>query len=1400
MSYKLEAPKLKVLKLDAVEKFRKNFSEAFAHDSKLRAFPLIEQNVIDHVDIEQQVSPVDIKPATPGGSVGRTALVWPDDFEKQENNEHLFDFLTKHATPGDDSESESMLRQVKCPSRGLHTLQLTDVTTPLATFQRRAKTLKVADDTATSIFIHSFLSTQPQLAQQVEDSKPQTTRDAIKTLVERLKALDQARSLIHSLDLQLSAPRKPPREPTPDNKNNTDQPRQQCLGCGHPHHTKHCRKGPWLYTADYSIYHAKDSSIKPKTAIVPKHLRAGVDRHLKNLSLNKQNSAKKADMNKDKSNNYIGVPCYPAILSLTTSDEHQHVENLFWDTCLSHSLLESSVYDYFVTEYGAPELELNDEVSLSTWGAPIKINRSIELDVTLQPPHVAKELTTTVEFFRGPPNVGSGLSNTVLGSLGLHARLQQLSDQQQSTVTSTTSARRATIALPCAPPDDTNQNDDGFFTASLEVDINNDDELPHIHNDNATHDLHQVLNKHRKRFPKRLPAKPAKIPPFRIIMIDVNQRLPYRRPRRYSNERRKEIRKQVRKMLKEGIINISHSPIASTVVLARKPDQTWRFCVDYRVINDCTIPDAEPLPRMDDIIENLRGRKYFAIFDLRAGYHQIELDPASRKYSAFVTDDGLYEFIRLPFGFKNAPGYFMRQIRLLLSGHLHRICEAYLDDIVVWGDTIAELAHNIDLVLSRLADHNIVLKASKCTVGQSEIHYLGHRISADGIRPDPARIAAITNMPPPTSVTGIRSFLGVCQFVRPFVHDFARIAVPLTSLLKKNTPFVWGEDQAAAFSTLKTVLSDADTLAHFDPTLPTQLRCDASLLGVGGVLLQQHGDDLLPVAYTSKTFNTQQRNWTTIEQECFGIVHCVDVWRHYLAGHPFQILTDHRNLTFLTSCTTPKVQRWATMLLDYHFSVRHLPGHLNQTADHLSRHPIQAAYHARMAFHRHTSTDDTTPSSPSSSTDDSSYDVSDIIAQAHNAIIGHGGIHRTLRVLDRWDINWPTRRADVVAFVKSCHTCQAADGRAPSVPLAPDGTIIRHEPFSRYAIDLAGPYPVSANNYRYILIVVDSATRFVELTPLPDKTATAVADGLISLFGRYGCPLEIHSDRGTEFVNNTIDALLAALNISRSTSIPYRPASNGQAERHVKEVTRHLRDVVFEDKTFRSRWCRALPIVQRILNATVLNPDADTKDHVTPLQLLFADRITPDRSLIKPSVTTPTPLPLEATDYIAQLRDVQSHILTLLPSPTAVSPALPPIFTVGTHVLLSPASRPADKLAPKLSGPYIVASVRRNLVTITDLQTGRQRDVHASRLRTWTQRSGVDPANAAADASTDYVVEAVVGHKRRPNTRGRPTKEKFLYLVRWEDFPNLEDHTYQSYASVKHTHALTSYLNSVSLT
>ena len=1392
-TYKVAIPRLASLEPEAVEKFEERYSELEGVDGEDAAAPiaLMTQKVKDEIDVRQLMRPINIRPATQDGSNG-AILKWPEDYRLQENAPHLFTFLQRHSMPEEESDQEALLRSLKISSTSLEKIGISDISSGIGNFKRRAAATSLAEKTKLSIFLNSFLSPQLHLQTHVKDKKPTTIDEATKAFLTRLGEIEKARRLLESSGLIVSSttPKntgKRTRART-ENKKTTGEPQEEntptrtkgCIACSGDHAIRDCPKGPWTYTEEYKIVHEKTGDEAPNKT-VPNHLKDMADRYRKYKESNNRASELNEVDALAEGLVHMGVALLPGAISNVDQD-NLYKQDLFWDSCATRSMLDPDVYNALVQD-GATPITIKP-IQTTTWTGSFKLHEYINVDVTLSYPVVPTELTFTTRMYKGPKGTTAGsISHTDMHRTGLDVRLAHLMERgrevigQHDKATSSVSEvnKRATINIPTFQRDSTDEQVDGHEDAELgiETNLNKDDELPVIVND-KDNKLYKVLRKRRGVFPKNLPKKPSKLRKMKIILIDPNRTLPYRRARRLSAERRKHLRKEVDKLLKDKIIRKSLSPTASWVVLVRKPNGSWRFTVAFKDLNAAARPCAHPLPRMDDILNNLKGRKYYTTLDLRSGYHQMELDEDSRYLTAFVTPDGLYEYCRVPQGFFNSPAEFSAAVIEILGGLIHTTCEVYIDDIVIFGDSIEELAENMDAVLGRLEDTGLAVQASKCVVGATEIKYLGHIVNSEGLKVDPARVAALKNIPPPRSVKDVRSFLGCCQFVRAFVQDFARVAKPLTTLLKQNEQFRWGEEQKQAFMSLKERISDEQLLAHFDPTLPTQVRTDASKIGIGAVLLQQHGESLRPVAYLSKTFNKTQQNWHTVEQECFAIYHAVTSWRHYLLGHPFSLLTDNRNLTYIHSCTTPKVIRWAAALMGYNFSIRHLPGQMNITADCLSRmtYALAAAAVERAdPYH-------------------------DLITLAHDSIVGHGGVHRTIRLLDRWGYNWPTREKDVRKFVRECPSCQATEDKTTPPQLMELRGITREEPFARLAIDLIGRYPVDELGNTYILLAVCSATRFVELIPIKDKKATTIATALLQLFGRYGPYKELHSDRGSEFVNDINDEVLAALNINRSLGVAHRPQTNGQAERHVQETTRHVRHLIYDDQSIRERWSAAIPIVQRIQNATVLNPSDSPENHVTPVGLMFAGRVTPDRFLFGgPSTSEQLTDP---ASFVAERRDLQDRILKRVQHTTRTeSQVEDPPYKVHDMVMLKPPTRPIDKLAPKLQGPFRVTRVQGNVCDLYDSNVQRTRIVYADRLRRWHAPLGVDPAAEAAKThNTEYVVERVLEHKRTPGKRGKTTPSKCTFKIKWMDFAET---TWEPYTNVKDTAALDEYLTSHTL-
>ncbi len=263
------------------------------------------------------------------------------------------------------------------------------------------------------------------------------------------------------------------------------------------------------------------------------------------------------------------------------------------------------------------------------------------------------------------------------------------------------------------------------------------------------------------------------------------------RPYRTSPATQAVLQQEVSKLLDHNIIEESHSPWSAPVVLVRKKDSTHRFCVDYRRLNDVTIKDAHPLPRVDDTLDRLSGARVFSTIDLTAGYWQIPLNPNDKEKTAFSTGTGLYQFRMMPMGISNAPPSFQRLMELVLRGLHWSVCLIYLDDIIVYS---ADFPQHLREVFQRFRTAGLKLKPSKCHLAHSSVTFLGHRVSSAGVEPDPSNIDKVKTWPIPTSATQVRAFLGLCSYYRRFIRHFARTAEPLYHLTHKGVSFSWSAE------------------------------------------------------------------------------------------------------------------------------------------------------------------------------------------------------------------------------------------------------------------------------------------------------------------------------------------------------------------------------------------------------------------------------------------------------------------------------------------------------------------------------------------------------------------------------------------------------------------------------
>ncbi|GJS96693.1 putative reverse transcriptase domain-containing protein [Tanacetum coccineum] len=386
-------------------------------------------------------------------------------------------------------------------------------------------------------------------------------------------------------------------------------------------------------------------------------------------------------------------------------------------------------------------------------------------------------------------------------------------------------------------------------------------------------------------FPDELPGlPPAREIEFGIELIPGAEPIS-KAPYRMAPVELKELKEQLQEMLENGFIRPSVSPWGAPVLFVKKKDGSMRLCIDYRELNRITIRNRYPLPRIDDLFDQLQGAKYFSKIDLRSGYHQLRVREQDISKTAFRTRYGHYEFLVMPFGLTNAPAVFMDLMNRIFHEYLDKFVIVFIDDILVYSKSEEEHERHLRIVLEILRQKKLYAKFSKCEFWLQQVAFLGHIVSADGIIMDPSKVEAITKWPRPTTVTEVRSFLGLAGYYRRFVEGFSRLALPLTQLMRKGEKFVWTDERQESFEELKRRLVSAPIL-----TLPSgsggfQIYSDASKKGLGCVLMQ-HGK---VIAYASRQLKPYEVNYPTHDLELAAVVFALKIWRHYLYGEACDI-------------------------------------------------------------------------------------------------------------------------------------------------------------------------------------------------------------------------------------------------------------------------------------------------------------------------------------------------------------------------------------------------------------------------------------------------------------------------------------------------------------------------------
>ena len=450
----------------------------------------------------------------------------------------------------------------------------------------------------------------------------------------------------------------------------------------------------------------------------------------------------------------------------------------------------------------------------------------------------------------------------------------------------------------------------------------------------------ELLKQYDDLFPEDLPPG---LPPKREVDHKIEllpgTRPPSRPTYHMSAAELAELKKQLDELLAAGFIQPSKSPFGAPILFVKKKDGTTRMCVDYRALNEITIKNSYPLPRIDELFDRLQGAKFFSKIDLRSGYHQIRIDPDDVPKTAFRTRYGHFEFKVLPFGLTNAPATFMHLMHQSFRPLLDSSVLVFLDDILIYSKTLADHKRHVRQVLDILRREKLYAKASKCDFFKDEVEFLGHIVGAQGVRMMEDKVKAVQEWPTPTKVAHVRSFLGTAGYYRKFIKDFSKIAAPLSELTHDNVPFTWGAPQDSAFKTLKTAMQQDPVLILPDPKLPFTVHTDASGFALGAVLMQDQGKGMQPIAYLSKKMLPAETRYPTHEQELLAIICALKTWRPYLHGAKFKVMTDHKSLHDFK--TQPRLSgrqtRWKDVIAEFDFEIEYVEGKTNVVADGLSR-------------------------------------------------------------------------------------------------------------------------------------------------------------------------------------------------------------------------------------------------------------------------------------------------------------------------------------------------------------------------------------------------------------------------------------------------------------------------------
>ena len=762
--------------------------------------------------------------------------------------------------------------------------------------------------------------------------------------------------------------------------------------------------------------------------------------------------------------------------------------------------------------------------------------------------------------------------------------------------------------------------------------------LMSVENQNKINEL-EIVRDFAEVFPDEIPE----VPPEREVEFGI-ELVPGTRPvsmapYRMSASELSELKKQLEELLEKNFIRPSVSPWGAPVLLVKKKDGSMRLCVDYRQLNKVTIKNKYPLPRIDDLMDQLIGASVFSKIDLRSGYHQIKVKDEDVQKTAFRTRYGHYEYSVMPFGVTNAPGVFMEYMNRIFHEYLDRFVVVFIDDILVYSKSVADHAEHLRIVLEVLKERKLYAKLSKCEFWLKEVSFLGHVISDGGISVDPSKVEAVLQWDTPKSATEVRSFLGLAGYYRKFIEGFSKLALPLTKLTGKGKAFIWDAQCEESFIELKKRLTSAPVLVLPNPEEPFVVYCDASKMGLGGVLMQNGK----VVAYASRQLRIHEKNYPTHDLELAAVVFVLKMWRHYLYGSRFEVFSDHKSLKYLFDQKelNMRQRRWLELLKDFDFELSYHPGKANVVADALSRKTLHMS--ALMVkelelieqFRDLSLVCEVTPKSVKlgmlkinndfmkeiKEAQKNDMKVVDLIvgidkAENNDFKIDEHGILRfrdRICIPDNSDMKkaileeshrsklsihpgatkmyqdlkslfwWPGMKRDVAQFVYACLTCQKSkvEHQKPAGLMQP--LEVPEWKWDSISMDFVTGLPNTVKGYDSIWVIVDRLTKSAHFIPINITYPVAkLAEIYVSVIVKlHGIPMSIVSDRDPRFTSEFWKSLQVSLGSKLRLSSAYHPQTDGQTERTIQSLEDLLRSCVLEQG---GSWDTYLPLIEFTYN------------------------------------------------------------------------------------------------------------------------------------------------------------------------------------------------------------------------